>query len=69
MVIEFVAQRFWKLYGEEVRVMKVIVEQDFQQEVNEFANFLREITEKEREAVMNMIDGARFMNNIKKQSA
>lgn len=49
--------------------MKVIVEQDFQQEVNEFANFLSEITEKEREAVMNMIDGARFMNNIKKQSA
>lgn len=48
--------------------MKVIVEQALQPEAIEFANFLNELTQEEKQEVMSFIDGVRFMKRVVKET-
>lgn len=48
--------------------MEVIVEQALQQEAIDFANFLSELTQEEKQEVMSFIDGVRFMKRLAKET-
>lgn len=44
--------------------METIVEQSLKEEVVEFTNFLKELTDEERKEVISFFDGARFMKRL-----
>lgn len=48
--------------------MESIVEQSFKKEADDFADFLTELTQEERQEVMSFIDGVRFMKRLVKET-
>ncbi|MEF2888748.1 MAG: hypothetical protein U0N77_02925 [Turicibacter sanguinis] len=48
--------------------METIIEKKYQEEAEEFLEFLEELDKEERKSIMEWINGARYMNNLRKQS-